>query len=91
MSLPRSTIKTETLTIGDDKVEVRGLTRGEVAKIQQFTSDLNEMEIHILSFGTDTPLDEARVWHPNASAGDVERIISTIQRLSGLNAEVPKG
>jgi hypothetical protein len=85
MGLPTVKIPSETIRLSDGQtLEVRGLTRGEALSMQGLAEDVLEVEVHLLAYGTDTPLDEARAWHKDAPASAVEPITSAVARLSGL-------
>lgn len=85
MTLPAVDLPRETVTLsGGQTVEVRGLTRGEVMRMQGLG---DETEIHVLALGTDTDLDEARAWHKQAPSATVEAIANAVMRLSGLGRD----
>lgn len=85
MSLPPVDLPRETVTLeGGAAVEIRGLTRGEVMRMQGLGE---KTEVHVLALGTDTPLEEARAWYETAPSRDVETIAHAIMRLSGMGRD----
>lgn len=71
----------------DGTVTVRGLSRGEIIGVQQFSDDLPALEKAILHYGmVDPPLtpDEVARWYQVATHEEVEQILETIRDLSGL-------
>jgi hypothetical protein len=66
-------------------LEIRGLSRHEAITIGNMSEELIEIEVHCLSYGTNTPLDEARKWYESAPVSAVQPILKAISRLSGLD------
>lgn len=84
MSLPDRSLKTDIVVVGDDKVQIRSLSRSEAIRIQGFAGDLDAAENFILACGADVTEDEARAWRANVSAEDGGVVIDAICELSGL-------
>lgn len=72
---------------GGHAVTVRGLSRGESLQISRLSTeeDVLEMEVAIIAFGTDTPIEDARAWHRSVPFQAVQPVIDRIVELSGLN------
>lgn len=88
MSLPSVDLPRETVTLaGGQVVEIRGLTRGEVMKMQGLGE---KTEVHVLALGTDTPLEDARTWWETAPSRDVETIAHAVMRLSGMGKDAER-
>lgn len=85
MSLPPTELPRETVALaGGQEVEIRGLTRGEVMRMQGLGE---KVEVHLLALGTDTPLEDARAWYEQAPSRDVETIAHAVMRLSGMGKD----
>lgn len=77
---------------GVGTVRVRGLTRGEVFRVQQ-VKGTDAIERKILAMGmVDPPLteQEARRWQHNSPAGEIDLVADKIRELSGLKRESAK-
>ena len=78
----------EVVTLPDGrKVTVRGLTRREVVAISDIPPgpDRNhQVEIHLLAYGTDTPVDEAAAWYEDEDNATVDPLVKAINARSGL-------
>lgn len=68
-------------------VEVRGLSRAEVARVQPLVEagDIEAAEVRILACGTDTPEPETKAWYETASSAHVEELLTAVRDLSGLD------
>jgi hypothetical protein len=84
MALPVVPHRRSYVDVGDEKVEVRSVGRVEGAKIQELieAGDALESEIHLLAFGTDTDLDEARAWYAATPYDVVQIVLEEIKALS---------
>lgn len=90
MSLPVIPLPRETVHLGDEFVEVRGLTRAEAATVQALKDDTDAMEIRVLALGTGVDEAEVRIWRDATPAGAVEAVVNAIVRLSGIGPEASK-
>lgn len=73
-------------------VKVRGLTRGEVFKIQQ-AKGTAAIEAKILAIGmVDPELTDAEVrrWQGQSPAGELDSVVEKIRELSGLSDRADK-
>lgn len=83
--LPRATVTIP--GVGD--VEVRGLSRAEVLKMQS-VDNVDEMEDLTISFGLVEPVmnvDEVRRWRSQARSDEVRPVSDKILELSGMAPE----
>jgi hypothetical protein len=88
VSLP--TVKRATAKVHG--VEVRGLSRGEVMAMKALDKDdVSDMEIHLLTYGTDTPLPVVKEWYADAPSSVVGDLVNKIVSLSGLEEDSGKG
>jgi hypothetical protein len=55
------------------------------------TDDVADMEIHLLTYGTDTPLPVVREWYADAPSSVVADMVAKIVSLSGLEEDAGKG
>lgn len=84
MALPQIPCPTDTVIVGDEKVDVRGLTRTEAMGIHQRSSDPDKAETYILSKGLDEPLAVIENWRKEVASAAVEDIVNKILELTGL-------
>lgn len=80
-----------TITAGD--VRIRALTRAEAIKVRTRGKGWAAQEPLILHFGMADPelsVEDAETWLEVAPAGDVQRLVEAIGRLSGMDAATPK-
>ncbi len=79
---------------GFGEVEVRGLTRAEALSVQQVGEiDIAEMERRLLSLALVEPKlteDEVGQWQQVATAGELQPVAATVERLSGLAVKAVK-
>lgn len=89
MSLPTVALPTDKI----HGVTVRGLSRGEVMELRGMAEDGNiqEFEIHLLSKGTGTDIEDARNWYDKAPSMTAQDILTKIVELSGLEEDAGKG
>lgn len=77
--------RTETVELDEGEVVVRGLSRGEASRVGQI-DDQDEVEALALHYGLVDPaltLDEVRAWRESDEAGQIQRVVDVIQRMSG--------
>lgn len=94
MSLPKVLpAHPEIVDVGGQIFEVRGLTRGQAARFKQMVDEkapLSEIEILVLSYATDTPIDEVREWYEKVEQWVVEELSAHIRRVSRLDEGAQK-
>jgi hypothetical protein len=92
MGLPNVSLKTRTVEIDGQQVEVRELSRGEAMALAQQAdeSDPAAQERRVLAFAMDVPLEQVEAWYDGAPSGVVQRLVTTIMALSGLD-DLPNG
>ena len=87
MSLPKFPARRSTIDIDGSFIEIRSLTRGEQAHLQQIVEagrHWSDLEKEVIAYGTDTPLADVEEWY-QATPGDIcERISDAIRELSKL-------
>lgn len=74
---------TDTVKVGDGKVEVRGLSRAEYVHLNTYADDPEAAEAFVLACGTGLSEEEAAAWlaaTPTVAAGHV---LDRIAELSG--------
>lgn len=90
MSLPDLPLRTDTVVVGDAKVQIRSLSRAEALKVGTFNGDMEAAENWLLACGAGVTEDEAREWRNAVSAEDAGTIIDAICELSGLTEGAQK-
>ena len=78
---------------GVGTVRVRGLSRWEAVTVQKYGNDVGKQERFILSVGViDPQLDESDIvkWYKNRPAGEIQRVLSAIEDLSGMREDAVK-
>jgi hypothetical protein len=96
VSLPTVSTRTAYVDVGADdgeKVRVRSLTSPEMAEMQKAVTagDVVEAEVLVLSYATDTPVDEVRAWYETVPRDAVQPLLDEVQRLvEGRNEEASK-
>lgn len=74
---------TDTVKVGDGKVEVRGLSRAEYVHLNTYAGNPEAAEAFVLACGTGVTEEEAAAWlavTPKVPAG---RVLDRIAELSG--------
>lgn len=86
MTLPVVVTRTEVVEVDGQEIKVRGLLRSEAFQVKEVTQSKGELEgeMLIISFGTDTPVEEVQGWFAAAPNELVKEILDKIVRLSGL-------
>lgn len=88
MPLPLVPTRRDTVMIGDEKVEVRGLTRAESYEVQRLTkTDVGKAEAVMIAHGTDTPLAEVQDWLRDVPSEAAGLLADAIVELSGLGEQ----
>lgn len=90
MSLPKILAQHSTITVEGETVDIRSLTRAEVAKIRKMAADgatLDELEMVVLQYGTDTPKEDVVAWYETTPSHAVDPIITAIRELSRVDEE----
>jgi hypothetical protein len=90
MTLPVVPIPTDTVAVGDGKVEVRALSRSEVLKLGNFKEDVDAAEVFILARGTGYSEDDVIAWREQCPAGAISPVVDRIVEMSGLTEEASK-
>jgi Asp/Glu/hydantoin racemase len=92
VTLPKFEPQRRSIDVDGEVVLIRSLTRREVAQGQQLSSgeDWTELEVFVISCGTDTPLEETREWYSKAPNHVPGVISSAIRELSRLDEEAQK-
>lgn len=91
MSLPISVCPHEKITLpGGGVVEIRGLSRAEAIQVRLLIKDPVALEITTISASTGEPMEAVTAWHATARNDDVEYLVDSIARLSGLSEPVGK-
>ena len=80
----------DVVPVGDDKVEVRGLSRSEAVQLQGFGGDLDAMETYILSRGAGVSEAEAKEWRDSSRPDAVGVVVDRIIELSALDGDQGK-
>lgn len=98
MPLPSIALPRETVTVGGESVEVRGLSRGEVIALKPAMErvaasddppgrDIRALEVALLAHGMDAPRDDAERWYDAAPSSVVAPLVEAISRLSGMTED----
>jgi hypothetical protein len=93
VALPKVGIPTNIVLLPDAaQVKVRGLTRGENAKVSQLIEDklIKDAEVFILAAATDTSEADAADWYDNTPSAVVEMVLNEIGALTRLDEGATK-
>lgn len=92
MALPKAKLPRRELEFDGEKTVVRGLTRGEGAKVAKASNEDPEgTDALVVSYGCDVSRAEANEWLEAAPLSAAILVIETILELSGLGEKAPKG
>lgn len=89
--LPRTQHQTEEIELSGGPVTVRGLSRAEALRMADHGDNVQALEIDVIATATSTPQKDAASWYEEASSQDVELIVTTVLRLSGMDGDLGKG
>lgn len=89
-NLPKAKCPTDVVDVDGERVEVRGLTRGEVKTMTEF-KDENLVDPYVVSCGVGVSATEAAEWLKDASMVGSQSVIVKILELSGMAPESGKG
>jgi hypothetical protein len=93
VALPKVPNRREWVVLGDgQKIEVRGLTRGEHAHMTKLVEagDVTRAEVYALAHGTDSDAADAEEWYASTPSPDVEAVINAIGGLTRLSEGASK-
>ena len=93
MSLQRIPTSYETVTIEGAEFKIRPITRAEAARCQKLVADgtdVADLEILVVSYGTDTAEDETRDWYASTPSHAVDALLNAIKDLSRLDEGAQK-
>lgn len=86
MPLPKSVHpEAETVKLSGGEVTVRALTLKEVRLIRNKPED--QADVHAIAWATGESVEDTGEWFETALAGDLQRLIGVIFRLSGLSED----
>jgi hypothetical protein len=66
-------------------LEIRGLSRAEAIQVRLLINDPVALEIASIVFATGETKEAVTAWHGTARNDDVEFLVDSIARLSGLS------
>jgi hypothetical protein len=90
MTLPKILARHDTVTIADQEIDIRTITRAEAAKLQKMAQDGaagGDLEIQMIAFGTDTDPAEVKEWYAATPTLAVEELLDAIKQLSRFGDE----
>lgn len=90
MSLPRPPLATDVVVVGDEKVEVRSLSRSEATRLRSLGDDYEAAESWIVACGTGVTPEEAAAWRDEIDPASAGVVVDRIMQLSGLAEEASK-
>jgi len=93
MALPKILHEHATVTVGGEDIDIRSLTRSEVARLRTLVNDGkpdDAIEIEMVACGTDTPVDEVRAWYATTPSKAVDQLVTAIRDLSRVDDEAQK-
>lgn len=86
--LPQVELPTKVVTIADQDIEIKSLTRSQVIKIStDYKQDVDAAEVFILACGTGQPEEDIRAWRDSTDATTVGVLVDAIVYLSALATE----
>lgn len=85
--LPNVPLPKDTVDVEGTKVEVRGLSRAEVLRLQTLSKDQDAAEVFLLAQGAGVSEDEAKAWHGATPVETVGAVLDRICELSGITGE----
>lgn len=91
MPLPLIPLPTTTIDVGDQRVTMRSLSRGEVLRIAELPEDPREVEAFIVSCAFDVPTEEAKAWLSASHPDVVNRTLVALMEWSGMSAPTEEG
>lgn len=92
MTLPAVPLPTDKVDVAGEQVEVRGLSRLEVARLGTgvYAGKNDDAEVFVLSRGANISEDEARAWLGAVHADVAGPVLDRICELSGLGEGAQK-
>lgn len=84
MTLPNVPLPTDTVDVAGTPVEVRGMSRSEVAKLASFGGDPDGAENFVLACGAGLSVEDAQAWRDSVPADVAGVVLDRIAELSGL-------
>lgn len=92
MALPKLGHLTSSVDVDGTSVHVRGLTRGENARVSHLieAGKVEEAECFVIAAATDTPIADANDWYDNTPNKYVEAVLAEVGRLTRLSEGASK-
>ncbi len=91
MGLPIFQLESEPYTFSNgETVTIRSLSRAEAIQVRMVIPDVERLEILAIAASTGTPEDEVKAWMEATPSREIERLVSAITRLSGLDEDEGK-
>jgi len=90
VSLPVVPLPTDIVSVGGAEVKVRGLSRSETIRLQDFAGNMDGAENHVLACGVGVTEDEAAEWRANTPPDVARIVLDRICELSGLDEGAQK-
>jgi hypothetical protein len=88
MGLPANPRPTETVTIGQVDIDIRGLHLFQVRELAKMDQDISDATA--IAWATGCTPDEATAWVEESIGGDAVELLSAIMRLSGWDPDAGK-
>lgn len=88
-TLPIIPLPSTSVEVGGVEVEIRSLSRAEVAHCASFkdSNDLDGAEIYVIACGTGLSEDVVRAWRESTPTTDVGVLVDAIGELSGFKSK----
>lgn len=88
MGLPSNPRPSETVTIGEVDITVRGLHLFQVRELAKMDQD--DSDAQAIAWSTGATPEEARGWIEESSGGDAVQLLAAIMRVTGWDPDAGK-
>lgn len=88
MGLPSNPRPTESVTIGQVAIDIRGLHLFQVRDLAKMDQD--DSDATAIAWATGATPEEARAWIEESAGGDAIELLAAIMRLSGWDPDAGK-
>lgn len=91
MTLPSVPLPSSTVVINEQSIAIRSLTRKETMQIKAGAEDLEECEILLLMYGTNSSREEVVAFRETTPPQATDDLVTAIADLSGFETTKGKG
>lgn len=87
MGLPQIPLRKETIVVGDEKIEVHGLSYAVALRLDSMEGTLEDKSAFLLAMGCDVSEEEVRQWMQITPADVIDTVTEKIMELTGISRE----